>query len=217
KSAMSIPMGLALRKAITNKIEVNLLPEKVIKQRQVQKKRRILKLSGFFVSLVVVFFISFVFWIFLSQEARLKELDRKIAEIKPVVIRVKKMQSQIQLLTYFTEDQSQCLDILRELSLSSVIPENVYLTDLVYRKNKSVYLRGVTLSHSIVSQIIANLENLVYFKDVERSFSRANKIGNKDVVEFEIKCPLTSRKWATKEAGYNRIQDEKKKGRQTTF
>ena len=193
-SAMSIPMGLALRKVITNKIEVNLLPEEVIKQRQAQKKRKALKLWGFFTSLVAICLITFASWIFLSREAGLKELDRKIAEVKPGVIRVEKIQSQIQLLTYFTENQSQCLDILRELSLSSVIPEDAYFTDLVFRKNKSVYLRGMTLSHSVVSQIVANLENLVYFKNVERSFSRANRIGNRDVVEFEIKCPLMNDK-----------------------
>lgn len=192
-SFMPAAVGLALRKVVRNKIEINLLPSEFLSGRKKEKRKRFLQVSGFLAGFIIFLAAGFTFGRIYTTKARLKDLNSRIEKLKPTVLEARKMQAQIELISFYTENQSLCLEILRELSLKTVIPDEVYLTNLVFGKDKSVNIRGITTSHSIVSQIVVNLKSSPFFENIERRFSRANKMSGRDVVEFEIYCPLAKR------------------------
>ncbi len=189
-SFMPSAVGLALRKTIRNKIEINLLPPEFLSGRKKEKRKRFLKVAGFLAGLIIFLVAGFTFGRIYTIKSRLKDLNSMIEKLKPTVLEARKMRAQIELIAFYTENQALCLEILRELSLKTVIPDEVYLTNLVFGKDKSVNIRGITTSHSIVSELVVNLKKSPFFENIERRFSRADKKIGRDVVEFEIYCPL---------------------------
>ena len=196
---MPVAVGLTLRKAVRNNIKINLLPAGILSGREKQKRNRALKISGFLAGFIILLIAGFTFGRIYTAEARLKDLNSRIEKLKPTVVKARKMRTQIELITFYTENQALCLEILRELSLKSVIPDEAYLVNLVFKKDKSVDIRGVAISHSGVSQVVVNLENSPFFENIKRKFSRANRIGGKELVEFEIHCLLTTGKQKTED------------------
>lgn len=189
-ACLTVAVGLALRKDKHNNVEVNLIPDEIKKKQGLRRRRKKVITAGAVACLAAIIGVSFFLSIFFSAETRLKELDGRLKQLNPTVREVKKVKSQMEIIKNYTDNQNLCLDILRQLSLTTVIPPDAYITDLVFEKDKSVSIRGRTLAHSTVSGIVAALEKTPYFKGVASKYSRAIKIGGKDLVEFEVICSL---------------------------
>ena len=193
-SSMPVAVGLALREAVKNRMEVNLLPAKMVKEREKKKRERFFKNFILFIGLSGFLIAVFSFGQFYLKEARLKELERRISEVKPLATEAKMMREQVELIGSYKKNKGLCLEILRELSLVEIVPKDVYLTGFVFEKDGVVIIRGLTVSHSVVSQMVTNLHKSEYFQNVERKYSRAKKVDDKTLVEFELNCPLAVKK-----------------------
>ncbi|MCK4518585.1 MAG: pilus assembly protein PilM [Candidatus Omnitrophica bacterium] len=188
--SMSVAIGLALRGAVKNRLEVNFLPAKMVEERTKKKREKFLKNLALFIGLSGFLITAFNFGQFYLKEAKLKELEKKIDELRPLATEAKIMREQVELISTYKKNKGLCLEILRELSLVEIIPKDVYLTGFVFEKDDAVIIRGLTVSHSVVSQMVSNLNNSKYFQNVERKYSRAKKLGDKTLVEFELDCPM---------------------------
>ncbi|MCX6765101.1 MAG: PilN domain-containing protein, partial [Candidatus Nealsonbacteria bacterium] len=70
-----------------------------------------------------------------------------------------------------------------------ILPE-IHLVSMSFDGKECLTLRGQSDEMSEVFSFVSKLEESVYFHDVKSKYATKRKVGDKEVTDFEIDCPL---------------------------
>ncbi len=128
-------VGLALRNALTCPIEVNLLPPKVVEEKDFKRRQPFLVAAGIGVALLTALWAAYFAKMSSRAEAnqrlvqgevnRLENLERPLREVEQSIVRV---EQDIQALQLVTDNRSQWLKILAVIQ--QVLPEDLWIVEL---------------------------------------------------------------------------------------
>jgi len=92
----------------------------------------------------------------------------------------------------------QWVEVLPELKM--IIPKTVWLSSFSWEENNNVVLSGSSLSYDFVFKFIDTLKASPYFTYPQLTFVRkTTQFGNNSVMQFEIRCGVTSEKLSGQE------------------
>ncbi len=117
-----------------------------------------------------------------NAKATVKQLERVEQDLRG---QAERLMQRIAYLTLYRESSGEWADTLKELKRA--LPYGVWLTDLDGAKGV-VRLAGGAFDDALVSQFMGQLEQNARFGTVAFSYTRQAKIGQTNVVEFEISC-----------------------------
>ncbi len=181
-SRLAIAVGLALRGNVESRMEVNLLPSEVRREKEERRKRRRLVHCGFGIALVIVLGLGLLLGEFRSDRANLRSLDESLESLSK--LELEEIKGKIRVIKDYSWDGGSSLELLRMLSMVS--PPNLNLTKLDFKKNESLELTGETDSRLTAAYLTSILRKSEYLDKVE--LLHADKKGN--LVEFGIYCKL---------------------------
>jgi Tfp pilus assembly protein PilN len=115
-------------------------------------------------------------------------LNSKISEISPQVQRLESMRLKINVIEQQVGKTRTSLEFLRELY--RIIPPKINLSVFLYDESKYIIIKGTSTTMADVFDLIPKLENSPYFEKVSSRGVKRRKVGKKEVVDFEIQCPL---------------------------
>lgn len=167
---------------------VDLLPKELKVIREVKTRKKELTVSAVLL-VAVITALSFVVWNKVHQkESALKILGATLKEITPEAQEIEKMRLASGVIRSQLAKKSEALDVLNELH--KIVPPQIYLSMYNYDEQK-VELKGTAGVLSDVFRLVTILENSPYFQNVQVRYATKRKIGQQELVDFEIACPLS--------------------------
>lgn len=131
----------------------------------------------------------FNFYVEISRKnAFITDLNNKLNEVAPKVKKLESMRTKISIIEGQVRQDRMSLDFLRELY--RVIPDKICLTAFLYDESKYIVIKGTANTMADVFDLIPKLEESDYFEKVSSRGVKRRKVGDKEVVDFEIQCPL---------------------------
>jgi Tfp pilus assembly protein PilN len=176
---LSVPIGLALKGLKSVAIDINLVPPQ-LRQKKKRSKKKILAAAA---AVLLVF--SGAAWFvndIIKMNVHHMMLSEQLLEIKKQVKEIEDLQAEAEKIEQFSKHINKIRDrdisklkILEELT--SVIPEDSYLHEFIYKGGKTVKLSGYAVS---ASKLIPSLEESELFENVKfvspiTTDKRANK------------------------------------------
>ena len=128
----------------------------------------------------------FIYGVLLGTEIYLrKELQEKKSQLSASEPLVRKVMRTIAI-RELVNRHSPCLEVLQELR--SLIPGNVWITELGFDKESNLKIEGRALSNVGVTQFLGKLESSKFIKKAQLGSIRQMGISKKKIVVFEIDC-----------------------------
>lgn len=169
--------------------EVDLLPKALKLEKSAKIKKRELTISVI-LTFAVITSISFTAWNKIHQkELILNNVESKLSQTAPFAQEIEKMRMATEVITYQLKKKSEALDVLNELH--KIIPPQIYLILYTYDEEKAE-LKGTANALSDVFKLVTVLEDSPSFKNVEVRYATKRKIGEQELVDFEIVCHLNN-------------------------
>lgn len=170
--------------------EADLLPKEMKSALALKTKKKELVISVILTAALILL-VSFIIWNkILQKERNLKALESKLTQTAPAAEEIDKMRSASDVIRLQLKKKSEALDVLNELY--GIVPPQIYLALYAYEEDK-VELKGTAVVLSDVFRFVTVLENSPYFQNVEVRYATKRKIGDQELVDFEISCPLSSK------------------------
>lgn len=178
-------------------IRINLLPRERI---------RAPVPAPFKIGLVVVGVLVVVIaaaWLYLEARnarvaADIAEINEQIAELEPTVRRVEELNRLIaaaerkeQLLRQLEASRVPWAQVL--LELRTIIPRDVWLTQISAASDGALVFNGMGLAYVSVARFMVNLESSPMFEGTDLTVSQKQQIGAREVVNFSVTSRLTAR------------------------
>lgn len=180
-----VSVGLLL----PSQYQVNLLPGS-IQDHYSQRKRKKMQLLISGIALGVLAATGIMFFgikYFKSSESR--AMMKKIEVMKPEILKLAKLDRRLNIVDGFKKNNSLILDVIKEVSGN--LEKGVYIRQLNYDyEQNSVIIRGRTKSYAIASNVASKLAESGYFSQVVNKGAHAIKVGNSNLVDFEVVCML---------------------------
>lgn len=178
-------------------IRINLLPRERIRVPVPAPFRIGLVLVG-----VLVVAIAAAWWYLGARNAAVRgeitTLNEQITELEPKVRRVEELNRLIaaaerkeQLLHRLEAGRVPWAQVL--LELRTIIPRDVWLTQVSAAADGSLVFNGMGLSYVSVARFMVNLESSAMFEGTDLTVSQKQKIGARDVINFSVTSRLTPR------------------------
>jgi Tfp pilus assembly protein PilN len=166
-------------------IGINLLPDAL----RFKQTRWAYAAAAVFALAAVAFLAGLLLHRQIQDRQLVRQLDREIDSLKPSIQKVQalrketeQVQKEVETIEKLFREKDKNLESLRELT--SVLPEDTYLTNYVYR-DATINIAGQSGS---ASDLIANLENSRLFQDaVQRGPTTRNPRTGKDTFAIEVK------------------------------
>lgn len=129
-------VGLALRRVLACPIEINLMPERVVSDKQFRKKQPILLTAAFgLVFVLLVWAVYFHRLAYLGEQRlsrvqdRVQSLQQVESQMRAPQMRIEEVVSEIDKVNHLISERSRWIEILD--TISELVPEGVWLTAVV--------------------------------------------------------------------------------------
>lgn len=185
-----------LRKYITlipllmnSQININLLPDDVKKSNEKSKEKKTqIKFVAIFLSFVLV--LSAAFYILKYKK---NTEDRRIAGIvqknKKEILELARIEEKVAKIDNYKKDNLLALEILKDIT--SNLGSNVYIKQFDYNLlEKTLTLRARASSYAVASKTVSIISKSKYFLQVSNKGSYMAKVGDNNLVDFEVLCVL---------------------------
>jgi Tfp pilus assembly PilM family ATPase/Tfp pilus assembly protein PilN len=178
-------IGLGLP-AVEHKID--LIPQEHQIGKAVREKGKDLYMMG----ISLVFILVAVSGVFLgrmfNKERYLGQLKNRLLQIQDKTKELNGMVKGIETIKERVYTRGTSLNLFYEVH-KAVLPE-IYLTSITFDGKDELTLRGQSNEMSEVFSFVTKLEESGYFQNVKSKYATKRKVGDKEVTEFEISCPL---------------------------
>jgi Tfp pilus assembly protein PilN len=168
--------------------KIDLIPQEHQIGKAVREKGKDLYLMG----ILLVFILVAVSGVFLgrmyNKERYLSQLKQRLAQIQNKTRELNRMIRGIETIKDRIYTRGMSLNLFYEVH-RAISPE-VYLVSISFDGKESLTLRGESNEMSEVFSFVKKLEESVYFQDVKTKYATKRKVGDKEITEFEISCPL---------------------------
>jgi Tfp pilus assembly protein PilN len=180
-----IPIGLST----PSQYEINLIPadiqEKTVKKQKVKSQLTIARVLGLLFIIIAGSFLGINY----NKSKENRELIKKVEKLKPEILKLAKTDKKLKELNDYTKNNMLIMNILKEISKN--LPKSVYIRQMQYDyEENSVTIRGRASSYNIASKAISIFGKSQYFTQVSNKGSHAIKIGDKNLVDFEVVCSI---------------------------
>lgn len=170
--------------------EADLLPKEMKTALALKAKKKEV-ITSVILAATLILLISFIIWNkILQKERNLKALESKLTQTAPAAEKIEKMRSASDVIKFQLKKKSEALDVLNEIY--RIVPPQIYLALYTYEEDR-VDLKGTATVLSDVFKFVTILENSPYFQNVEVRYATKRKIGDQELVDFEITCPLSAK------------------------
>ncbi|MCP4650980.1 MAG: type IV pilus assembly protein PilM [PVC group bacterium] len=171
-----------------NPLKLNLLPRK-IKQELTHKKRKtqISVLAGIITGITAISLLVPTMFVG-YRESIIKNLDVKIAELKPALDSAQKLRDKIQSIEGYISVKNSCMEVVREISI--LVPYDITLDSFAFERNNSSVCTGIAQAHSSVVKFSQRLNESSFFENAKIIYTKKKDIPGKEIVDFEIICEL---------------------------
>jgi Tfp pilus assembly protein PilN len=180
---------VAIGLALARQQHINLLPESMQLTAAAKRERTLRLKTVSAVAAVVAVAGAALFGVHYHRSAVNRAAARQVELNRQEILKLARMEKQLNAITCFKENNTLSLDILAAISRS--LPGNVYIKqfDYNYTENR-LTLRGRAESYAAALKAIAQLEGLAYFPRVTNKGSYAVRAGSSNLVDFEVECVL---------------------------
>jgi Tfp pilus assembly PilM family ATPase/Tfp pilus assembly protein PilN len=168
---------------------INLLPREAEIERQMKAKAKNITHTGILSILILVLLSAFLLERFYIKNHYYEALCGKFTKTEKEATEVERMKLRVNMIRDYLDKKNSAINILQ--SLFSVTPKEVYFSNINYTKDKEVILTGVSETMSDVFKFVTVLEELDYFEKVKTNYATKKKKEEREVVSFELICPLT--------------------------
>lgn len=166
---------------------LNLLPVALREQNQ-----RVFLQAGYkkiaYLTCGAVFFISaglgINYWI---KKTYLDSIKQKLEKINPQIKFIEKVEKQVKLINGQMLNAVPTIDKFYEIY--QLLPNDIYLTAMVYEENGPLTIRGIAQKLSSVFNAVDGLNKSNIFSDVKVRYATRKQLANGESVDFEIVCP----------------------------
>ena len=124
-----------------------------------------------------------------KKESYLRELNKHYQQIAPEIEDLTEIQSRMRIIEERLDMRRSALNCLAEIH--RVIPAEITLRSIDFRRSKRVILRGYGRAMSDIFNFVNVLEGTPCFKNVETKYTSKKKLKGEEVSEFEIVCPIS--------------------------
>ena len=175
---------------VYNKDGISLLPQEVRMERSMKKRAKGLYFLGIFLAFILIVISGIFLEKIYNKESYLNKLKKKTASIKDRADKLSGMMKKIQITKARSDARGSVLNMFYEIY--RVISPDIYLSSVSFDGKHSVTLRGSSSVMSEVFKFVNELEKSDYFDNVKTKYVSKNLVEGKEVVEFEIVCPLSA-------------------------
>lgn len=169
-------------------VSVNLIPEEIKLRIKFEEKSKDLVTSGVYVlTILALLCLVFIGQIFVKA-SYLKKLTDKYQPVIDSSRRLEKSFSQMRAVKMELGNRGAALNVLAELH--RLIPEDVQVTAVKFSLNGNLSIEGNSRTMATVFSFIGDMEESELFKSVESRRTTKRKIGEGEIVDFDIVCVL---------------------------
>ncbi|MBI4115339.1 MAG: PilN domain-containing protein, partial [Candidatus Omnitrophica bacterium] len=114
---------------------------------------------------------------------REEKINREIQKLSPMVDEVKRIISTLQLIEELKLSKIGILQFLKEISTK--VPSSIVFRQIKMEKDEFIF-KGESPSHGEISDVVENLQEIPFIRDVKLEHTRLRKRLNLDYFEFEV-------------------------------
>jgi len=170
----------------TAKIEANFIPEEIKLRKLFEEKSKDLVKIGILTLITLALIGGILISKIYFRSAYLNNLEKKYNPINLEAKSLEKNFSRIEAVKYYLKNRGLSLEILTELY--NLIPAEVRIRDIRLGADNRFTLAGNAKVMSTVFTFIANMEESIYFNNVETRRTTKRKEQDEELVDFEIVC-----------------------------
>jgi Tfp pilus assembly PilM family ATPase len=168
--------------------DINLLPQDAEIEKQIREKTKNITNTGILVILFFALLSAILTQKFYVKSSYYNTLHEKFVRTEKESSGIEAVKVRVDTIREYLDAKGSVLNVLQELS--AVMPAEVYLTSINYKKNKEVILAGTSETMSDVFKLVTLMEELGCFEKVKTNYATKKKKENKEVVDFELSCPI---------------------------
>lgn len=180
--------GLVGGAFIFGKQSIDLMPQEVKVERNFKERGKDIYRMGIILVFILIIISSLFSGRLYNKERYLNQLNARLSEIKDKADMLENMLRETALIKDRISSRGTSLELIYETH-EAVLPE-MHLAMLVFDGRDSVILRGESSTMSEVFNFVGRLEKSEYFKNVQTRHTTQRREKDKDVISFEILCPL---------------------------
>lgn len=196
----STAVGLAMRN--TGRLSpLNLLPERIIQQRETARSRRFARSTAVLVFLILLVGSGLVGLEFYNRIDYRSRLETAIAGINPDIADIQEAQQELARISQYQDKEHSFYRILHDIYLAT--PEGTQFTKVQFQKQKQLRLSGTVFTTEDAEQLVRILREIngpdgkpmfsaVELPTVSRVDPRVDTISPMKVAEFEIEAEINS-------------------------
>lgn len=172
--------------------KINLLPIEAQKK-IIKKHQNKMWLTGIVALLIVVLVIcTIILGLYYHKNAANRLIGKELELNKKEIVTLARINNQLEVIENYKVNNILPLEIINEISQN--LPDNVYISqfDYDYVQN-DLTIHGKAVSYAIASKAIAKFGKSKYISQVTNKGAYSVKVGDKDLVDFEIVCILNKR------------------------
>jgi len=183
--------GLIGNALIFGRQAIDFVPQEVKIERGFRERGRNLYYIGI-ISVIVLILVSSIFLGRLyKKENYLKQLETRLSDSKDKAQALNAMINETALAKDRLSSKGLALDLIYEVH--KAVPPEIYLSMITFDGKNNLILRGDSDIMSEVFNFVSKLEESEYFNNVKAKNTTQRKEKNKEIISFEIQCPLEGR------------------------
>lgn len=165
--------------------DINLMPSEIVRRRMKQSLLKSLLTNTIYYSLFIAGIWMTVWWEYQRQEIYVQQARQKLKELKRRITLLDRKRKIIEITLDHIKRESSFLAVLKEVYRFA--PDNVFLKNLSYRKNK-VIISGITTSLDDVVKFMENMQSSPLFARVIQKYASQSR--RKQEVSFQLEALL---------------------------
>ncbi|OQX86888.1 MAG: hypothetical protein B6D55_04920 [Candidatus Omnitrophica bacterium 4484_70.2] len=176
-------LGLLLGKIDEN---LNLIPSSLKKEREkIYLKKEFFKIINLLIG--TLFFLSLpTIKDFYNKIRYLKKLKSQLSEVSSYVEKLKKKKEFLEIVKK-NQNNLKIIDFFYKMS--DIIPQNLFLTEFSYDKER-LLLRGEAKNSSSIFRFSSSLKKLPFLKKVKVFYVKERRANERKIMQFKIECIL---------------------------
>lgn len=171
-----------------DRAHLNLIPEEIKLRKRFEEKSRDLVMSGVYVITILAMLCLVLIGEIFFKSFYLKNLTDKYQPVIQSAKRLEKNFAQMRSIKKELKDRGAAIDVLAELY--NLIPADIHLNGIKFALQGRFSIEGNSRTMGTVFSLIGDMEESVFFKNVESKRTTKRKEGDEEIVDFEIICVL---------------------------
>jgi len=171
-------------------LKVNLIPQEVKIQRQLEERSRDMIKTGILILIIFILGFSVLLSNMAFKSVYISNLETKYKPINEAAEKLEDSFSKITLIRNYQSKRGYSLLVLTEIY--QLIPSDLELNFIRYDSQGRFSIRGTARSMSTVFYFVDHMEKSEFLKNVKTKYTAKRKDGLRDVTDFEISCLLAS-------------------------